>query len=102
MSGRRRKVQFWGNFGTRNLGNECTLQAIIHNARKAWPDAELGCICPEPDDVRRRHGIEAREPVLVEARRPLPVSDAPEILRIGLGRIDDLAELRTRRVEERA
>ncbi len=59
MSGRRRKVQFWGNFGTRNLGNECTLQAIIHNARKAWPDAELGCICPEPEDVRRRHGIEA-------------------------------------------
>lgn len=59
MTARRKKIRFWGNFGTRNLGNECTLQAIIHNARRFRPDAELSCICPEPQDVRRRHGIEA-------------------------------------------
>jgi polysaccharide pyruvyl transferase WcaK-like protein len=73
VSGRHRTVRFWGNFGTGNLGNECTLQAIIHSARQWWPDAELGCICPEPQDVLRRHGIRATplyRPLRRSGRRP--------------------------------
>ena len=27
-------VNIFGNFGTQNLGNECTLQAVIHNVRQ--------------------------------------------------------------------
>ena len=51
------RIGFWGNFGTRNLGNECTLRAILHQARARRPDAELACYCSEPEDVERRHGI---------------------------------------------
>jgi len=36
---RRTTISFFGNFGTQNLGNEYTLQAIIHNVHKYLPDA---------------------------------------------------------------
>jgi polysaccharide pyruvyl transferase WcaK-like protein len=51
------RIGFWGNFGTRNLGNECTLRAIAHAVRARRPDAVLACYCSEPEDVERRHGI---------------------------------------------
>ncbi|MDP9034366.1 MAG: polysaccharide pyruvyl transferase family protein [Myxococcota bacterium] len=53
------KIGFWGNFGTRNWGNECTLQAIVHNVRARLPEAELCCFCFEPGDTERRHGLSA-------------------------------------------
>ena len=53
----RARIAFWGNFGTGNWGNECTLQAIVHNARRVAPEAELLCICSEPNDTQKRHGI---------------------------------------------
>jgi polysaccharide pyruvyl transferase WcaK-like protein len=59
LSARRRRIAFWGNFGTGNWGNECTLEASLHNARRVAPDAELVCVCYEPEDTRKRHGVEA-------------------------------------------
>ncbi len=53
------KIGFWGNFGTQNWGNECTLQAIVHNVRERLPDAELCCFSSEPTDTERRHGLRA-------------------------------------------
>jgi len=53
------RIAFWGNFGTGNLGNECTLQAMVHNVRQRLPAAELVCICNDPDDASERHGIRA-------------------------------------------
>ena len=34
-------ITFFGNFGTQNLGNECTLRAIIQNTRKHLPMATV-------------------------------------------------------------
>jgi len=56
---KRKRIRFFGNFGTQNLGNEYTLQAIIHNARKYLPDAELSCICPGPEEAAAQHHIPA-------------------------------------------
>jgi len=53
------RVAFWGNFGTLNLGNECTLAAAVANVRTHLPDAELVAICRVPEDTARRHGIAA-------------------------------------------
>jgi polysaccharide pyruvyl transferase WcaK-like protein len=52
-----RKVAFYGLFGQQNWGNECTLQAIIHNVRRYLPDAELRCFCTDPEDTLRRYNI---------------------------------------------
>ena len=54
-----RRVTFFGNFGIQNLGNECTLQAIIHHTLKRLPDAKLQCLCPVPEDTAARHDIAA-------------------------------------------
>lgn len=52
-------ITFFGNFGAQNLGNECTLAAIIQNLRKRVPDAAISCICPEPEETSARYGIPA-------------------------------------------
>jgi len=52
-------VNIFGNFGTQNLGNECTLQAVIHNVRQYLPDAPLRCICTDPEDTSRRYNVPA-------------------------------------------
>src|SRR5262245_66214567 len=53
------RISFYGNFGAGNLGNECTLQAVIEQTRMRWPDAQLLCFCTNPQDVRTRHNIAA-------------------------------------------
>jgi polysaccharide pyruvyl transferase WcaK-like protein len=55
----RTTVSLFGNFGTHNLGNEYTLQAIIHNVRKYLPDAEVNCICTSPREVTASHKVPA-------------------------------------------
>ena len=54
-----KRIAFFGLFGQGNLGNECTLQAIIYNVRKYFPDAEFKCICSGPEDTSVRHNIPA-------------------------------------------
>jgi polysaccharide pyruvyl transferase WcaK-like protein len=56
----RRRIAFFGNFGTQNLGNEYTLQAVVQNVRRRAPDADLFCICTDPEDAEARHRIPAR------------------------------------------
>lgn len=53
------KIGFFGIFGVQNLGNECTLQAILYNARKRFPEGEIFSICYQPDDTSRRHNVPA-------------------------------------------
>lgn len=53
------RIAFFGIFGIQNLGNECTLQAILHNARKALPDADVHAISFNPTDTVRRHRLDS-------------------------------------------
>lgn len=55
----RRKVAFFGIFGVLNLGNECTLQAILHNARERLGDRELFAIAFGAGDTAARHHLAA-------------------------------------------
>lgn len=61
------RIAFYGNFGAGNLGNECTLQTAIEQTVARVPHAQLICVCPNPADVRARHGIAA---ALSVSRRP--------------------------------
>jgi polysaccharide pyruvyl transferase WcaK-like protein len=54
-----RTIGLYGNFGAGNLGNECTLQAVIEQTLLRWPEAQLLCFCTNPQDVRTRHNIAA-------------------------------------------
>jgi len=53
------KVALFGIFGIQNLGNECTLQAIVHNARERVFDGQLLAISFSPEDTLRRHNLTA-------------------------------------------
>jgi polysaccharide pyruvyl transferase WcaK-like protein len=54
-----KRIGLFGNFGGGNLGNEGTLEAMLLFLRQACPDAELICICVEPDVVKAQYGIRA-------------------------------------------
>ncbi|MGD8808960.1 MAG: polysaccharide pyruvyl transferase family protein [Gammaproteobacteria bacterium] len=54
-----RKFALYGNFGTQNIGNECTLQTVIETLRERVPQAPVYCVCNEPETVTKDHGIEA-------------------------------------------
>lgn len=53
----RKRISLFGNFGRQNLGNECTLQAMIHNVHKYLPNREINCVCIDPKDVSARYNI---------------------------------------------
>jgi polysaccharide pyruvyl transferase WcaK-like protein len=53
------RITLFGNFGTLNIGNECTLQAILYNIRRYLPASDVNCVCSIPADVRVRHGLPA-------------------------------------------
>jgi polysaccharide pyruvyl transferase WcaK-like protein len=54
-----RKIALFGTFGTGNLGNECTLQAMLFNIRRHVPNAQVSCICRNPEETASTHGIAA-------------------------------------------
>ena len=84
------RISFYGNFGAGNLGNECTLQAVIEQTLRRWPDAQLLCFCTNPQDVRTRHGIAAFPSEAVNktaADRSSPRSRLARIFRIAFRRI---------------
>jgi len=56
---KRTKVTFLGNFGQRNLGNEATLAAILHNLQVRLPETDVTCICPNPETTAKTHKISA-------------------------------------------
>lgn len=56
---RKSKIAFFGIFGIQNLGNECTLQSILQNARKRLPEQEIFAISFNPEDTARRHNLAA-------------------------------------------
>jgi hypothetical protein len=70
----RARIALFGIFGIQNLGNECTLQATLHNVRERLPGAELYTICYEPRDVLRRHALPS---VSVSARSSTDAISAP-------------------------
>ena len=55
----RRKISLFGHFGSGNFGNESTLQAMLFNLRHLMPDAEITCICSEPEIVAADYKIPA-------------------------------------------
>jgi polysaccharide pyruvyl transferase WcaK-like protein len=73
------RIALWGNFGTLNFGNECTLAAAIAGLRRQLPQATLTCVCPDPADVLARHGIAA---VAMSNRGPLLPDGASKIVRL--------------------
>jgi polysaccharide pyruvyl transferase WcaK-like protein len=52
-------IGLFGLFGSGNLGNDGSLEAMLNFLRSARPDARVECICADPNTVERKFGIPA-------------------------------------------
>ena len=70
VNGNPMKICFFGHFGTFNLGNETTLQAILYHLRRLLPKTEIACICTGPAAVAATYNIESTpiSPTFVKTR----------------------------------
>ncbi len=59
MSTASKRIAFLGIFGSGNFGNDASLAAMLQFIRRARPDAELACICPDPENVTRAYSLNA-------------------------------------------
>ena len=83
----RPRIRLFGNFGTGNFGNECTLHAMVCNVRKYMPNAEISCVCSCPEDTASRHNIPAssiKETLNAQTRRYGPVMRSLRRIAIGV------------------
>ena len=54
-----KKIAILGHVGTKNLGDEAIIAAVIHQIGKRYPTAQIIGFTGDPDDTRARHGIPA-------------------------------------------
>src|SRR6476469_11277240 len=73
------KVGITGSYGGLNLGDEAILQSIITQLRRDLP-VEITVFSRDPEDTKRRHGVERAVPV----RKMSRVEVAPELERLDL------------------
>ena len=53
------KIGLLGQFGSGNTGNDGSLEAMLNFLRSAKSDAEILCICSNPDAISKRFGVAA-------------------------------------------
>jgi len=54
-----KRIGIFGHVGTKNLGDETIIAAVIQNTRRWFPDAEIRAFTFQPEDTRLRHRIPA-------------------------------------------
>lgn len=54
---RPQKIALFGMFGGGNFGNDASLESFLLFLREARPDADITCICVDPEAVARAHQI---------------------------------------------
>lgn len=58
-STRPKRMGLFGNFGSKNLGNGGSLEVILSFLQRERPNADIVCICRNPDDMHRSRAVAA-------------------------------------------
>jgi polysaccharide pyruvyl transferase WcaK-like protein len=56
---KQKRIGLFGHFGQVNFGNESTLNAVLYHVRRYLPDAEVTCICTDPEFIAVTHKVNA-------------------------------------------
>jgi polysaccharide pyruvyl transferase WcaK-like protein len=83
---RRLSIGVLAHAGTRNLGDEALVAAVLQGIRRCAPDAEIRAFTGDPDDTRARHGV-AAFPI---RNRRFPAPEAAPARRDGRARAAEL------------
>jgi polysaccharide pyruvyl transferase WcaK-like protein len=51
------KICLFGMFGGGNFGNDASLESFLLFLREARPDADISCVCVDPDAIGQEHQI---------------------------------------------
>lgn len=51
------KIGLLHHVGGGNLGDDATLNVVVHNIKRRWPDAVIAAFSINPDDTAKRHGL---------------------------------------------
>jgi polysaccharide pyruvyl transferase WcaK-like protein len=70
MGPRPRRIGLFGNFGVGTFGNEASLASMLAFLQHAQPDAEITCVCPNPEKVQGDYKIQGL-PISWQGRRLL-------------------------------
>jgi polysaccharide pyruvyl transferase WcaK-like protein len=87
-AGKPKRIAIFGHFDGTNLGNESTLQAILHHLRRIQPDAEVTCICTGPQKTAATYHIAAVPIARTYVKSWVPRSPLGKIARqicVGIG-----------------
>ncbi len=88
------RIGITGSYGGLNLGDEAILHSIIGQLRRDLP-AEITVFSRDPDDTKRRHGVERAVPVRKMSRaEAVPEVERLDLLIVGGGGILFDAEAR--------
>ena len=71
----RGKIGLYGNFGAGNLGNDCTLFAVIEQLARRMRAGDLRCFCTDPQKISEQAKIAS-----YSAEAPVPPRRRPGIL----------------------
>ena len=58
-NGRRKRIYFFGHFGSPNFGNEITIQTILYHLKRLLPQADVACICTYPKSFAAHQNVKA-------------------------------------------
>jgi polysaccharide pyruvyl transferase WcaK-like protein len=61
MTGGRNRVGLFGLLGSGNIGNDTSMESVLHYLRTDHRDAIVDAMCSGPERVQARYGIPARE-----------------------------------------
>lgn len=53
------RIAIFGLLGSGNIGNNGSFEVVLNHLREHYPDVEIICVCPDPDEMTRRYGIRA-------------------------------------------
>jgi len=87
------KIALIGGFGFHNFGNDTSMEAMLAFLRRAYPQAEIVCICANPKNVERDYAIS-----VLPLRLPGPATIWFRILDLLFLRLPRMLDLCTRTV----
>jgi polysaccharide pyruvyl transferase WcaK-like protein len=59
MQSKRKKIALLHHTGGGNLGDDATLEVVIQNIRRRWPEADITVFSMNPSDTARKYGVES-------------------------------------------
>lgn len=77
------RVGFFGILGAGNIGNDASMEAVLHYVRQRHPDAVVDAMTTDPRQLTARYGLDATQlgwRHAREQRSPLPVAVALKLL----------------------